>query len=383
VTQGALSVALLIGAALFVRSLARAGEVPLGYDVDPIGLIYLENRGARLQPAERVALRARVLEAVRAHPDVERAAWSTNTPRHGTSTTGLVVPGIDSVAALGRFTYQAVDSGYFGAIGTRIVRGRGITATDRTGTPRVAVVSDAMARALWPGRDALGQCVRVGFFPAKADTMPCTTVVGVAENVVNNFTTDYPYRYYLPEEQLEIGVSLLIVRMRGEAARSIESVRRTAQSVLPGLGYAYAETLADLDARDRRSWRLGAAMFVSFGVLALIVAAVGLYGVISYTVAQRQHELGVRVALGARRGHVARMVVGQGVRYALGGVIAGSLIALVAARFIQPLLFHQSATDPAVFAFVSAVLLAVAAMASFIPALRAMRADPASALRAE
>ena len=131
------------------------------------------------------------------------------------------------------------------------------------------------------------------------------------------------------------------------------------------------------------SWKVGAAMFVAFGVLALLVAAVGLYGVISYNVAQRMHELGVRVALGAQSRDVVRLVVGQGVRFAGAGVLVGLGLALLAARWIQPLLFQQSARDPATYGAVGGLLLVVALVASSVPALRATRADPNSALRSD
>ena len=128
-----------------------------------------------MSTSERVTVRRRVLDAARGIPGVERVAWASNVPIQGTSTMGLFVPGIDSVGRLGRFTYQTASADYFETIGTRIVRGRSFTAADAEGAPPVVVVSEAMARVLWPKADALGQCLRVG-----ADSMPCTTVVGVA-----------------------------------------------------------------------------------------------------------------------------------------------------------------------------------------------------------
>jgi putative ABC transport system permease protein len=160
-------------------------------------------------------------------------------------------------------------------------------------------------------------------------------------------------------------------------------VRRALQAVLPGQQYVTVEPMSKLLDAQRRSWHVGAAMFVAFGVLALLVASVGLYGVLSYDVGQRMHELGVRIALGAQRTDVMRLVVGHGVRVALAGVAAGCAIALAAARWIQPLLFQQSAQDPAVLMTVGVVLVVVALGASAIPALRAVRADPNTVLRAD
>jgi ABC-type antimicrobial peptide transport system permease subunit len=134
---------------------------------------------------------------------------------------------------------------------------------------------------------------------------------------------------------------------------------------------------------QRRSWRVGATMFVAFGVLALVVAAVGLYGVIAYNVGQRMHELGVRRALGAQGGHVVRLVMGQGMRLSLVGVLVGSTLAVASAPWIEPLLFQQSARDPAVFLVVGVLLIAVALIACSVPAAKALRADPSTVLRSE
>jgi ABC-type antimicrobial peptide transport system permease subunit len=155
------------------------------------------------------------------------------------------------------------------------------------------------------------------------------------------------------------------------------------QAVMPGQSYATVRPFREIIDARRRSWRVGATMFVAFGGLALLVSAVGLYGVIAYNVTQRLHEVGVRIALGAKVGDVLRLIMGQGIRFALAGVVLGSVLALVASRWVQPLLFRQSARDPSVYAMVGALLVIVAVLASSLPALRATRADPNAALRAE
>jgi predicted permease len=338
-------------------------------------------RGAELADSERVRLGRRLLETAQAIPGVEQAALVSSIPFWSTSTRPLFVTGIDSVARLGQFTYQTATPDYFAAMDTRIIRGRPFTENDRRGSPRVAVVSEAMAAVLWPGKDALGQCFRVG-----SDTMPCTTVIGIAENAVQRslLGDEKPYRYYMPLEQYEPARSgYLLLLVRGEPAQMLEPIRRTLQAVMPGQGYVTTRPLEEVIDGQRRSWQVGATMFVAFGVLALLVAAVGLYGVITYNVAQRMHELGVRIALGAQARNVVGLVVGQGVRFALAGVIAGLGIALLVARYIQPLLFQQSAKDPATYAAVAGLLLAVALVASAVPARRATRADPNTALRSE
>jgi predicted permease len=380
VAQGALSVVLLVGAGLFVRSLNHVRDMRLGFDADPVLFVNRNLRGMALSDSEQVVLGRKLLETGQAIPGVERAAWVSSVPFWSTSSTGLHVTGIDSVGRLGRFTYQTATLDYFSAMGTRIVRGRGFEPGDVAGAPRVAVVSESMARVLWPGRDAIGECMRV-----QSDTMPCTTVVGIAEDAVQSSLTDeQPFRYYMPIEQFRpAGGFALMLRMRGDPAASVEPVRWVLQAVMPGQSYVTVRPFREVIDGRRRSWRVGATMFVAFGGLALLVSAVGLYGVIAYNVTQRLHELGVRIALGAQTGDVVRLVMSQGVRFALAAAALGCVLALLASRWVEPLLFRQSARDPAIYALVGGLLVTVALVASSIPALRASRADPNAALRAE
>ena len=380
VTQGALSVALLVGAALFVRSLDRVKSMRMGYDVEPVLQVGRNLRGMQLSDSAMIGLRQQLLAAAEALPAVERAASVSTVPFWSTSATALFVAGIDSVSRLGSFTYQTATTDYFDVMGTRILRGRAFTAADRAGAAPVVIVSAGMAGVLWPGRDAIGQCMRVS-----AETTPCRTVVGIAEDIVQrDVTNDKRYHYYMPIEQYRpANGAYLLLRMRGDPAVHGESVRRALQAVMPGQSYVTVRPLREAVDQAQRSWRLGATMFVAFGLLALSVASVGLYGVIAYNVNQRMHEIGVRMALGARAGDILRLVVGQGLRFAVAGVIVGVMLALVAATWLQPLLYKQSARDPIVYIMVSAVLVVVAIIASASPAMRAARADPTSALRTE
>lgn len=377
--QAALSVLLLVGAGLFVQSLRNVRSLRLGYDVDPVLYISLNLRGVRLSDEEAATLRQRLLEAAQAMPGIESAALGLTVPFWDTWSDNLSVPGIDSVRRLGSFTLQAASPGYFATIGTKVVKGRGILPEDREGSVRVAVVSETMARTLWPGRDALGQCIRVG-----ADSMPCTTVVGIAEDIKQNqLADDGGLHYYLPIAQYHPESAALFARVRGSAADQEESVRRQLQSLMPGNAYLSVNSMRDIVEPEVRSWRLGATMFVAFGGLAIVLAAIGLYSVIAYDVVQRTHELGIRIALGARVRDLVLLVIGDGLRVALLGGAVGALAALVAGRWIGPLLFDESPRDPVVYGAVAAVLVAVAILASGIPALRALRVDPNEALRAE
>jgi putative ABC transport system permease protein len=270
---------------------------------------------------------------------------------------------------------------------TRIRRGRGFDRTDVAGSPRVAVVSEAMANALWPGREALGQCLEVSWEPsANIPFEPCTTVVGISENAAfQGLTDEQRFVYYLNVEQLPGSwARQILVRLPGTPLPAdMERIRRALQQAMPEDGLVILRRLQDVVEDQARSWQLGSTLFVAFGGLALVVAAIGLYGVIGYTIAQRMHELGMRIALGARPGHILKLVLGQGAAFSVAGITIGLAIALIAARWIEPLLYKQSPRDPVVFAGVAVVMLLVGMLASLPPALRALRADPTRSLKSD
>jgi len=377
--QGALSVVLLVGAGLFVRSLRNVQDLRLGYDTEPVALVDLNMRGLKLDSAQTVALRLRLLERAKRIPGVERASLQTSVPFWSTWNVGLFVQGIDTVGRLGQFDLNAVSPDYFATLGTRIIRGRGFTDADGATSQRVMVVSDAMAKLLWPDTDAMGQCVRVG-----VDTMPCTYVVGIAENIKNSSLADEPgLYYYMPATQFNPQTGGVFVRTRRPAASMLESIRRALQHEMPAPSYVTVTPLTEILGEETSSWRLGATTFVAFGVLALALAAIGLYSVIAYNVAQRTHEMGVRVALGAQARDVVALVVREGVGLGAAGLGIGAVVALGAARWIKPLLFDESPRDPFVFGVVAVTLLAVTVAASWIPARRAARVDPNVALRTD
>jgi predicted permease len=379
VLQGALSVVLLVGAGLFVRSLRNVRAVDLGFDVDPVLLAYPNLRGLQLPAAERAALARRLVDEARTMPEVENAARGISVPFWSNEGLGFVVPGVDSVRKLGRFFVQLASADYFQTMGTRIVRGRPITEADRADGQLVAVVSEGMAAAVWPGQDAIGKCIQV---PNR--TAPCHTVVGVAENIRQNSLTEaQKLQWYIPIEQHRAEEAGVFVRTRGDATAHAETIRRRLQRLMPGAGYVTVMPMRDVMDPRHRSWQLGATMFAVFGGLALVLAAIGLYSVIAYAVAQRTQEIGVRIALGARSGDVLRMVLGQGMRYAVTGMVIGGVLTLWASKWVGPLLFSVSPTDPIVYTIVGVVLLGTAIVASLAPALRATRVDPNVALRAE
>jgi ABC-type antimicrobial peptide transport system permease subunit len=241
-----------------------------------------------------------------------------------------------------------------------------------------------MAGALWPGKDPIGQCVRVAMEPASA---PCRYVVGVAEDIHSMALTPEPglFYYYLPAPQWHPHEGDgLFVRTSGDPASVMEGLRRRLQEVMPGSSYVSVSRYADVMEGQTRSWKLGASLFSGFGALALILAALGLYSSIAYGIAQRTHELGVRMALGAAAADVVRMVVSEGLRFCIAGILIGTAIALAAGRLVGPLLFDgMPAHDPVVFGVVLFTLGIVAVMASLVPALRATRVDPKVALQSD
>jgi predicted permease len=378
VFQGALSVVLLVGAGLFVRSVRNVETMPLGYDPDPVMNVDLQMRGEKLDSTANVTLRDRLLGEAAGIPGVTHAARHITMPFWSTWNMSLTVPGVDSVDRLGSFNLNAVTPDYFATMGTRVLRGRGITDQDVNGAPRAMVVSEAMAKALWPGKDPIGQCVKV------SNPKDCHYVVGVAENIKSqSLSDDTGLYYYLASAQFHPDQGGLFIRMHGDGALAKETIRKRLQPLMPGAAYVTVTPLSDILGGEKQSWKLGATLFTVFGLLALVLAAIGLYSVIAYSVAQRTNEMGIRVALGAEMQDLVKLVLTEGMKLSLIGIVLGTVIALVVGRWVKPLLFNVSPYDPVVFAGVAVVLIAVAALASLIPARRAGRVDPMQALRAE
>ncbi|HEX2165312.1 MAG TPA: ADOP family duplicated permease [Thermoanaerobaculia bacterium] len=380
VLQTTLSVLLLVGAGLFVRSLHNLLSLRLGYDVDPVLFAAANPRGVELSDAETAGLNRRLLAAAQAMPGVRSAALAASVPFWSNEGRGLWVEGIDEVGKRGSFVLQAATPGYFETLGTRILRGRAFDERDGERSPRVVVVSDGMARALWPGRDPLGRCLRIGEPDA-----PCTTVIGIAEHVRSRDLFDArEHSYTIPASQYGSPMyPQLFVRAEGDAAALVEPLRRRLQREMPGAAYVRVLTLRSLVDPNLRAWRFGAVMFTAFGGLTLALAAIGLYSLLEVSAARRRRELGVRVALGASTRDVVRLIVTHGLRLVLLGVALGGALALWAAPSLESLMVHESVRDPLVYGVVAALLLAAALLASIAPAWRALRLDPTLALRAD
>jgi len=383
VTQAALTVVFLVGAVLFTRSLRRVQSLPLGLEPDRVLVVRARTSGMRITESEVDALYARLLDAARAAPGIESAAVAGGLPFSTLWAEQVKVPGRDSLPLTrdGGPYFNAVSSDFFRTMGIRVLRGRGFTDGDRGTTSRTVVVNKTLADLWWPNEEAVGHCLKVG-----GDTMPCAQVVGVVENTRRFQLIEDPAVYfYVPREQAPrwSHTGVLVVRPRGDALHAVESLRRELQTRVPDAPFIDVSRLDELVNPQMRAWRLGAAAFGVFGILAVIVAALGLYSVLAYDVSRRFRELGIRVALGAGSEDIRRMVVGRGIRVAVGGAVVGFAIAIAAGPTVAPLLFQTSSRDPSAFLTAAAVLFTVAVLAAIVPMRRAARVDPIVALRAE
>ena len=382
VAQASLSVVLLVGAGLFLRSLDNALGLDLGLDAQRVQVVQMRWPTTATTRESRNAFFDRALERVQALPYVENAAIVVGTPFRSSFTIDLRIPGRDSVPELagGGPYIVAVTPGYFQTAGTHLLRGREFDRGEGAGSEAVAIVNETMARTLWPREDVLEQCMYIG-----DEDPPCARVVGVVEDARRFALREEPaMQYYIPlGQERGFGGSVLLVRPRGAFQGHIAGLRAELQSLDSQGGYVHIEPLRQALDPQIRPWRLGAVLFGIFGGLALLIAGVGLYSVIAYGVSQRTHELGVRMALGAQRGAVWRMILRQGVLVAMLGAALGCLIALGAGGLLESVLFEASPRDPVVFVAVLATILGAALVASLVPAARAMRVDPVVALRAE
>lgn len=383
--QTGLSVMLLAGAGLFIRSMSNVQHLDLG--IEPDRVLVARIGWPRAQNAGDDAAAARIREAsmwrglrerIAHYPGVDHVALAIGVPFGSGFGVDVRVPGHDTLpTAPGGGPYvTAVGPDYFATTGTRLLRGRGFTASDGFESARVAIVNQTMASLLWRGENPLGKCIIV-------NNTPCAAIIGVAHDA-RRFGIDEraSMQYYVPfGQESGIGGTALLVRPRGPAREFVQTLRQAILAAVPSANYLNLSVMQDRVDPQIRPWRLGATMFGVFGVLALLVAAIGLYGAIAYNMAQRTREFGIRLAVGSGTGRLMRGVLYDGLRSAALGVAFGIAAALIAAAKIAPLLFRVSPRDPAVFCSVALVLLATAVVASILPAWRAARTDPVLALR--
>ena len=382
VSQLALSLVLLAGAALMVQSFLRSRTASLGFDPDNVLTVQVALAGDRYATdSSRALARRELLDGLQALPGVRGAALAGWVPIGQCCTSeayrlaGRSYEPVDVPVALS----NAVTPGYFGTFGIRILRGREFTTADGPGASRVALVSESMARREWPGGEAIGQVVTIG-----GDSTP-VSIVGVVSDVVARVISDRTRRehLYVPLDQSQSTGANIVLRTAGDPYGLVTAVKRVVAAVDRDLPVSRVLSMDHL-IRDRMfEGRVYGAMFAIFGVAALLLASAGLYGVMSYSVAQRTQEVGVRMALGARPRNVLGLMLGSSVRLLGLGIVLGVPAAIGLAQVLRGVLYGISATDPATFLVIPLVLAAVAMLASWVPARRATRVDPIIALRTE
>jgi predicted permease len=374
--QVALSVILVVGAASFGQSLRRAYEFDMGVDVDRIIVtrLFLENDS--LDAAGRRAMLDEALHRASRLPGVERASIAESVPLSGNSVYPVKVPRGDS----GFSVVWNVTPDLQRTLGFRLVRGRWIEDTDTRGSP-VAVVTETFARKMWPGSSALGQCARFG-----ADTNPCREIIGVIGDLrTRSIREEAPPAALLPTADPELDElgAYLVVRASGDRAALQVSLHDVLRDVRSDLSTVETRPLSQMLDTDYRPLRLGTTMFGVFALLAIILAGVGLFGILAFSVAQRKSELGIRSALGAQAGDLVRLVVGEGLAIVGVGLALGGLASWFASVAVQSLMFNTTVRSATPFLLAAITLAAAALCASAVPAWRASRVDPAIALRAE
>ncbi len=379
VSELCLATVLLVGAMLMVRSTLRLQGVDPGFASAGALTLRAVAAGERYQdPAARAELFRRAEEAVRAVPGVRAVGAVTHMPLAGTSTTSTYEAEGQPVAAADRpvAQYRGVSEGWFPAMGLAMVRGRAPTAAEVSSGAPVVVVNRTLAERHWPGRDPLGRRIRFGD--------EWLTVVGVAPDVrMGRLDEPAEPQTYAPYPVRQPGSMTFVVRTAGDPASVAAAARAAVRGLDPQVPVDEVRTLDQVVRASLWQQRLFGGLFVSFAVIALLLAVTGVYGVMSYSVSQRTHEIGVRVALGAKAADVVGMVVGAGARVAVTGVGLGLLAAFALMRLLASQLYGVKATDPLTYATITAVLGGVALLASFLPARRAARVDPMEALRSE
>jgi predicted permease len=375
----ALAVVLLAGAGLMIRSVGRLMAVNPGFDPDGVLTMQVSMNGTRYtEDSQVVRTGDAILDRIRALPGVSGAALAGQIPLGGDfDTRAFLVEGRPVTADNLQVERYSVTPEYFSVMRIPLVSGRLLIGSDRLGTERVMLVGERTARMVWPDQDPIGQRVRFG-----GKSSPAYTVVGIVGDVRHYELAKPPTpQMYVAQRQFTDSFLIVVIRTSADPLALAADVRRAVWSVAADVPVYQVQTLSALAAKSVGSRRFVMVLLELFGAVALLMTGVGIYGVISYSVSERTREIGVRSALGATRGDIARLVVGSGLTTVLLGLAIGCLLALGLTRYLQSSLFGVSAADPLTFASVVVALLGVTLVAQALPAARAMRVDPVVALR--
>jgi len=377
VGQVALSLIALIAAGLFLRSLQQIQEINPGFDTTHVLAARLNLGREGYTEEQGFQFHDRLLERAASLPGVTSVAIAQNLPFQGGIARSVLLEGSEA-SEQDRTLVQVnvISPGYLQTVGIPVLEGRDFTAQDTANTPLVVVVNETMAQKFLPKGSAVGR--RFRFFGDRADT----TIIGMARNAKYNGLVEQPQPFiYQPMRQAYSPAVNLLVRTRGDATQLAPATRALIGQLDPRLSILRLQTLGEQVELVLAPNRVIVTLLAVFGILALLLAAVGLYGVASYSVTQRTREIGIRMALGAPRTSVMRMVLSQAIVLVAAGVFAGLAVAALLAQSIRGLLVGVQPTDPITFVLTAAVLVCIAVLASYFPARRAMRIDPLVALR--
>ena len=390
VVQMALAVLLLVGAGLMLRSLWSLQRIPIGFDPSNVLTMRVSLPAAGYaSPEQVVGFYERLLERVRQLPGVKTAGAARLLPLGSTiGDFGLMVEGYVPPPGTGaKGDWQIVTDGYLEAMGERLVRGRTISPADTADSQLVALINEEMARLYFAGRDPIGGRMKIG---GNQKDRPWVTVVGIVADVRHNGITEViKEKFYVPHRQWHksTGNSIrsmsLVVKSSTDPLSLVGSIRQEIRNLDANLPVANVRAMSEVVGATLSSPRFTGFLLVTFATIALALSAIGIYGVLSYLVSRRTREIGIRVAIGAGRAQVLRMVLGSGLTLALTGVGLGIILALIAGRFMQTMLHGVGPADPLTFVSVAVTLSFVALLSSLVPAWRATRVNPVVALKTE
>ncbi len=381
----AFSVLLLAGSGLLLRSLDQLYRVDMGFSGENVTRATVSLPSARHDSlVSIVPFFGQLEDRLEQIPGVESVGSVYGAPLMGGGISGGVLVEGRPEPANGEGTGASmwpVTAGYFATMGLTLLRGRGIESTDQTNTEPVAVVNEEFVRENFPGEEVLGARIRVGAsFGYGPDYW---RVVGLVRDIRRSMSGSTTAEVYPPHTQYGPGFIQVHVRARPEVGSLVPTIRAIVHALDPNLVLRGVETVVEAERRDTANTRFFLSLVTIFAGVAIVLAGVGLYGVVAFLLSQRTREIGIRMALGARRASVTKMVLQQGLRPTLVGVILGVLVASFGGRVMEDLLFGVEPTDPLVLANVSLLVLLVATAATLIPAPRATHIDPTVALRAE
>jgi len=382
----AVSLVLLIGAGLLINSFFRLRNLDPGFRSDHLLAMKVNLSEMKYPDRERrAAFFDEVMRRVRELPGVQSAAVAGNLPlTYNGDSMSISVEGVPDPPPGQQpdVVYRAIGPGYFVTMGIPMVRGRDFTDQDTGESKDAVVISEKTAQHFWPGQDPIGKRLKPG---SSTSNSPWREVIGIVKDVrQNDFIASPKMQMYLTYRQLKnVAANALVVRTSIEPMSLAAPVRNAIWSVDKDQTVADIDTMDHIVAEAVARQRFSMLLLGLFAALALLLASIGIYGVMSYSVAQRTREIGIRIALGARRTDVLQMTVKQGLKLVGAGMLLGLLAAILLTRVMASLLFGISATDPITFIGISVVLLAVAILASYVPALRATKVDPIVALRAQ